>query len=142
MHNGFVSMDAEKMSKSLGNVITVADLLAAGHKGETLRLALLSAHYRQPLDWNDALLEQSKATLEKFHSSLHFEQLRDHDSVGVDETDEEVLALLSDDLRSEESRVGNECVITCRSRWSQYHIKIKTQSSNLSIIKYSKHNSK
>src|SRR3546814_18325927 len=53
MHNGFVSMDAEKMSKSLGNVITVADLLAAGHTGETLRLALLSAHYRQPLAWND-----------------------------------------------------------------------------------------
>src|SRR3546814_6743565 len=87
------------MSKSLGNVSTVSDLLAAGHKGETLRLALLSAHYRQPLDWNDALLEQSKATLEKFHSSLHFEQLSDHDSVVVDEADEEVLALLS---RSEE----------------------------------------
>src|SRR3546814_13311219 len=86
------------MSKSLGNVSTVSDLLAAGHKGETLRLALLSAHYRQPLDWNDALLEQSKATLEKFHSSLHFEQLSDHDSVVVDEADEEVLALLSDDL--------------------------------------------
>src|SRR3546814_15292650 len=101
MHNGFVSMDAEKMSKSLGNVITVADLLAAGHKGETLRLALLSAHYRQPLDWNDALLEQSKATLEKFHSSLHFEQLSDH--------------------RSEERRVGKECVSTCRSRWSPKH---------------------
>src|SRR3546814_20625600 len=93
MHNGFVSMDAEKMSKSLGNVITVADLLAAGHKGETLRLALLSAHYRQPLDWNDALLEQSKATLEKFHSSPHFEQ-----------------------LRSAERSVGKECVSTCRVR--------------------------
>ncbi|API60029.1 cysteine--tRNA ligase [Tardibacter chloracetimidivorans] len=70
MHNGFVSMDTEKMSKSLGNVVTVADLLAAGHKGETLRLALLSAHYRQPLDWNDALLEQSKATLDYFYRLL------------------------------------------------------------------------
>src|SRR3546814_14402665 len=109
MHNGFVSMDAEKMSKSLGNVITVADLLAAGHKGETLRLALLSAHYRQPLDWNDALLEQSKATLEKFHSSLHFEHLSDHDSVVVDEADADVLALLSDDLARKAACLGSVC---------------------------------
>src|SRR3546814_2093175 len=95
MHNGFVSMDTEKMSKSLGNVITVADLLAAGHKGETLRLALLSAHYRQPLDWTDALMEQSQATLEKFPSSLHFKHLSDHDSVVVDEADDKVLTPLS-----------------------------------------------
>ena len=70
MHNGFVSMDAEKMSKSLGNVVTVADLLAAGHKGETLRLALLSAHYRQPLDWNDALLKTSRERLDYFYGLL------------------------------------------------------------------------
>src|SRR5215210_4706543 len=64
VHNGFVDMGAEKMSKSLGNVITPAELLAQGHKGETLRLALLSAHYRSPLPWTDALLAQAKATLD------------------------------------------------------------------------------
>jgi cysteinyl-tRNA synthetase len=64
IHNGFVDMGAEKMSKSLGNIITPAELLAQGHKGETLRLALLSAHYRQPLPWTDKLLEQSKAKLD------------------------------------------------------------------------------
>ena len=42
-------MGSEKMSKSLGNIVTPAELLAQGHRGETLRLALLSAHYRQPL---------------------------------------------------------------------------------------------
>ena len=67
VHNGFVDMGAEKMSKSLGNIITPAELLAAGHKGETLRLALLSAHYRQPLPWTEALIAQSKATLDRLY---------------------------------------------------------------------------
>jgi cysteinyl-tRNA synthetase len=67
VHNGFVDMGAEKMSKSLGNIITPAELLAAGHKGETLRLALLSTHYRQPLPWTESLIAQSKATLDRLH---------------------------------------------------------------------------
>jgi cysteinyl-tRNA synthetase len=70
LHNGFLSMaGAEKMSKSLGNVVSVGELLAQGHKGETLRLALLSAHYRQPLDWSQQLVAQSKATLDRLYRS-------------------------------------------------------------------------
>jgi cysteinyl-tRNA synthetase len=53
VHNGFVDMGAEKMSKSLGNIVTPEELLKR-HSGETLRLALLSAHYRQPLGWTEA----------------------------------------------------------------------------------------
>jgi cysteinyl-tRNA synthetase len=67
VHNGFVDMGAEKMSKSLGNIITVGDLRDAGHKGETLRLALLSAHYRQPLAWTGELIAQSKAVLDRLY---------------------------------------------------------------------------
>jgi len=67
VHNGFVDMGAEKMSKSLGNIITPAELLAQGHKGETLRLALLSAHYRSPLPWTDALVAQAKANLDRLY---------------------------------------------------------------------------
>ncbi len=68
VHNGFLSMaGGEKMSKSLGNVVTVGELLAEGHKGETLRLALLSAHYRQPLEWSAQLVAQSKATLDRLY---------------------------------------------------------------------------
>ena len=63
VHNGFVDMGAEKMSKSLGNIITPEELLKR-HKGETLRLALLSAHYRSPLPWTEALIAQSKAVLD------------------------------------------------------------------------------
>jgi cysteinyl-tRNA synthetase len=68
LHNGFLSMaGSEKMSKSLGNVVSVGDLLAEGHKGETLRFALLSAHYRQPLEWSAQLVAQSKATLDRLY---------------------------------------------------------------------------
>ncbi|MBV9930979.1 MAG: cysteine--tRNA ligase [Alphaproteobacteria bacterium] len=68
VHNGFLSMaGGEKMSKSLGNVVTVGELLEQGHQGETLRLALLSAHYRQPLEWSEALIQQSKATLDRLY---------------------------------------------------------------------------
>jgi cysteinyl-tRNA synthetase len=63
-------MGAEKMSKSLGNIITPNELLAAGHKGETLRLALLSAHYRQPLSWTDDLIAQSKAVLDRWYRAM------------------------------------------------------------------------
>ncbi|MEO6113199.1 MAG: cysteine--tRNA ligase [Sphingomicrobium sp.] len=67
VHNGFVDMGAEKMSKSLGNVVLVNELLSAGHRGETLRLALLSAHYRSPLPWTASLIAQSKATLDRLY---------------------------------------------------------------------------
>ncbi|MDQ8755073.1 cysteine--tRNA ligase [Sphingosinicella sp. LHD-64] len=92
VHNGFLSMaGSEKMSKSLGNVVTVADLLAEGHKGEVLRFALLSAHYRQPLEWSDALIAQSKATLDRLYRAVG-------EAGGV--ADEGVLNALSDDLNT------------------------------------------
>ncbi len=60
MHNGLVQANGEKMSKSLGNVKLIKDLLAE-HGGETIRLALLTAHYRQPLDWTDQLVGETRA---------------------------------------------------------------------------------
>ena len=69
VHNGFVDMGAEKMSKCLGNVITAGRAAGrTGIKGETLRLALLSAHYRQPLPWTESLIAQSKAMLDRLVS--------------------------------------------------------------------------
>src|SRR5262249_54562649 len=65
LHNGFLTLDAEKMSKSLGNVKTVHGLLEQGWSGEVLRWALLSAHYRAPLDWNEDLLQQSQASVDR-----------------------------------------------------------------------------
>ncbi|HET7606091.1 MAG TPA: cysteine--tRNA ligase [Sphingomicrobium sp.] len=92
VHNGFVDMGAEKMSKSLGNIVTPAELLAQGHRGETLRLALLSAHYRSPLPWTDALIEQSKAILDRLYRTAG-------DAV-PGQIDPEVIEALSDDLNT------------------------------------------
>jgi cysteinyl-tRNA synthetase len=92
VHNGFVDMGAEKMSKSLGNIVTPAELLAQGHRGETLRLALLSAHYRQPLPWTEALVAQSKTMLDRFYRVAADAQ--------PGEVDEGVLDALRDDLNT------------------------------------------
>ncbi|MFC7499481.1 cysteine--tRNA ligase [Enterovirga sp. GCM10030262] len=93
LHNGFLSMaGSEKMSKSLGNVVTVAELLKQGHKGETLRLALLSAHYRQPLDWSSNLIAQSKATLDRLYRAAG--------EAEAGEPDPGVIEALADDLNT------------------------------------------
>lgn len=68
VHNGFVTVEGEKMSKSLGNFTTVHDLIEKGVKGEVMRFALLSSHYRAPLDWSQKLLDQTKAQLDGFYN--------------------------------------------------------------------------
>jgi len=69
LHNGMLNFGGAKMSKSLGNIERVHDLLRK-HPPEALRYALLSAHYRQPLDWNDALIGQSVRTLDRLYGTL------------------------------------------------------------------------
>ena len=69
MHNGMLRFGAEKMSKSVGNIVTIRDLLA-DHPGETLRYALLSGHYRQGLDWSGRLLDQARASLDTLYQAL------------------------------------------------------------------------
>lgn len=69
MHNGFLNMGTEKMSKSLGNVLLVHNLIEQT-PGEAIRLALLNGHYRQPLEWTDAVLEQSKSMLDRLYGAL------------------------------------------------------------------------
>ena len=66
VHNGFVTINKEKMSKSLGNIISITDATKK-YSGQVVRLALLSAHYSQPLDWNNNLLENQRATIEKWY---------------------------------------------------------------------------
>jgi cysteinyl-tRNA synthetase len=92
VHNGFVDMGTEKMSKSLGNIITPAELLQQGHRGETLRLALLSAHYRQPLSWTEEVVAQAKTNLDRLY--------RLAGDAEASEPDEGVVDALSDDLNT------------------------------------------
>ncbi len=69
VHNSFVTVDGQKMSKSLGNVLLVRDLLDKA-PGEAIRLALLSTHYRRPLDWNAQRLLAVRQTLTRYYESL------------------------------------------------------------------------
>jgi cysteinyl-tRNA synthetase len=95
MHNGFLNMGtAEKMSKSLGNIQTIPELQAQGWHGEVLRLALLSAHYRQPLEWTGELLERLTAISLGWHRKLDLESF----SAGKPHPD--VIAALADDLNT------------------------------------------
>jgi cysteinyl-tRNA synthetase len=69
LHNGFLDLEKEKMSKSLGNVVLVRDLLAEA-PGEAIRFALLSAHYRKPLDWSAAGLARARQSLDRLYLTL------------------------------------------------------------------------
>ncbi len=99
MHNGFVTVEKRKMSKSLGNTLVVHELLK-DHAGEVLRYLLLSAHYRQPLDWSDKELERSRRTLDRLYGVLRTAS----DEYGPFEADERpgeaFLEALRDDLNT------------------------------------------
>ena len=83
VHNGFVTLNKEKMSKSLGNIITISDAVKQ-YTGQVVRLALLSAHYSQPLDWNDELLQNQKKTIDKWYKL--FEETKDENILDISET--------------------------------------------------------
>ncbi|MGQ9812742.1 MAG: cysteine--tRNA ligase [Dissulfurimicrobium sp.] len=70
IHNGFVTINGEKMSKSLGNFITIDDILKT-HSAEALRLFLLSKHYRSPLDYSEAALKEMETALERGYNALY-----------------------------------------------------------------------
>ncbi len=69
MHNGFLQVESEKMSKSLGNFFTINDLLK-DWPGEVLRFNMLRTHYRQPIDWTERGLEESAKTLDRWYGLL------------------------------------------------------------------------
>ena len=96
MHNGFVTINGEKMSKSLGNIILTKDLTSEYH-GEVIRLALLSTHYRQGLDWNDSIIHQSKKLLDKLYK-MYFD-LSEIDAT-EDDNSFSIIDSLLDDLNT------------------------------------------
>ena len=97
VHNGFLTVEGDKMSKSLGNFRTVRELIKDNRSGEIIRLTLLSAHYRQPLDWTENGMKQSKANLDGLYTSLqHLENIE----AGPIEPAPGVIAALEDDLNT------------------------------------------
>jgi len=97
MHNGFVTIDGEKMSKSLGNIILVNELTES-HHGEVIRLALLSSHYRQGLDWNEKIIHQASILLDKLYEIKFL--LNGENKEYSSETNLEPIAYLADDLNT------------------------------------------
>jgi cysteinyl-tRNA synthetase len=69
MHNGFLTMNSQKMAKSVGNVLLVREILKHA-PGEAVRLALLTGHYRQPLDWNDDVIADARRKLDRLYGAL------------------------------------------------------------------------
>ena len=97
MHNGFVTINGEKMAKSLGNIILVKDL-AKNYHGEVIRLALLSSHYRQGLDWNEKVIHQANKVIKKL-----YEIKDDLDDVTISDKNEnnlDAISILMDDLNT------------------------------------------
>lgn len=98
MHNGFLQVEGEKMSKSLGNFVTINELLATetfgGRKwpGEVLRLAMLKTHYRQPIDWTVKALEEAEKTLQDWAGAAQ--------GVAASQPSVELLDALADDLNT------------------------------------------
>jgi len=102
MHNGFVTVEKRKMSKSLGNTVVVHELLK-NHPGEALRYLLLSAHYRQPLDWSDQELERARRTLDRLYGVLRTAADKFGPFQANEHPGEGFLAALSDDLNTPEA---------------------------------------
>ena len=97
VHNGVLTVEGEKMSKSLGNFITIRDALAET-PGEVIRLALLSTHYRHPLDWTADGIENARLSTDKFYNALRKAGVED--GAADDNVDPEVEAALCDDLNT------------------------------------------
>lgn len=92
MHNGHLLVNGEKMSKSLGNFFTVRDVLK-DYDGEVIRLAFLSTHYRQPLDWTDETPQIAKVTLDRFYRAIEF-------ATDDDTKADHIINALKDDLNT------------------------------------------
>ena len=97
-HNGFVNVEGEKMSKSLGNISLVNELIKE-FKGEVLRLTLVSAHYRQPLNWTRNIIKQNSTMLDRFYRNLkELENIETYkDNIQIDDN---VIEGLYDDLNT------------------------------------------
>lgn len=97
IHNGFLTVNGEKMSKSLGNFITTAELLDKGIHGEVIRYVLLSSHYRKPIDWNNKALSDAQKALDSFYRVIK------HANEPDAEIPNEFYATLLDDLNTPQS---------------------------------------
>ena len=98
VHNGFLTVEGEKMSKSLGNFVTIDELLKKGINGEAIRYVLLASHYRKPIDWNEKALNDAKKALDSFYRVL--QETNTQDEIAAPQ---EFMDTLLDDLNTPKS---------------------------------------
>ena len=103
LHNGLINVDREKMSKSIGNVLLVRDLLDEA-PGEAIRMALISGHYRKPLDWNDATVPNALRELDRLYAALREVVDIEVETNEDDEAPAAVVDALEDDLNTPVAR--------------------------------------
>ncbi len=117
MHNGFLQVEGQKMSKSLGNFVTIRDLLESGAMGgqawpgEVLRLAMLMTHYREPIDFSVARLEEAEAKLRDWQRAA-----RDAEPAPDASPDDAVVEALSDDLNFHRASVAIDALVRSANR--------------------------
>ncbi|MGB0719016.1 MAG: cysteine--tRNA ligase [Bdellovibrionales bacterium] len=129
VHNGFLTVNGEKMSKSLGNFLLAHDLLES-QSGMVLRLALLSAHYRQPLDWSDQVTHQAEKLYARIKNAFY--ALEDVEAAESEEIDAAVFVALCDDLNTPKAFAALNDLITRIN---------KAEKATLPLLKSILHNS-
>ena len=131
MHNGFVTINGEKMAKSLGNIILVKDL-AENYHGEVIRLALLSSHYRQGLDWNEKVIHQANKLINKL-----YEIKDDLDDVTISDKNEnnlDAISILMDDLNTPGLITELNNIVKEYNSSDSEKVKIKSRLSLISSV--------
>lgn len=132
IHNGYVMIDGEKMSKSLGNFSTVRDLLYHV-PGEVIRLAMLSSHYRHPLDWTTECLNQARIAMNRFYLALRIVveiPVNENYSAQIPHN---VMEALKDDLNTPLAVTYLHELITKLNNTTDYKEKVKLKSSVLAV---------
>jgi cysteinyl-tRNA synthetase len=129
MHNGYLTIDGEKMSKSLGNFFTIHDVLAHA-PGEAMRYALLSAQYRQPLDWSEETLKQARASTDRLYNALRMVSdipaMPEHG-----ESPPEVICALEDDLNTPIALAALHELATALNKATDHGLKARLKSELL-----------
>ncbi|CAH58045.1 cysteine--tRNA ligase [Ehrlichia ruminantium] len=139
IHNGFLTVNHEKMSKSLGNFLTVRQLLDSGIRGEVIRYIFLSTHYRKPLDWNDNVVSNAQESLNRIYMALNVtdERLLLDDV----EVSDEIISCLKDDMNTPKAIAVLHEMVTRINKASDidkkvYFIKVLIKSANFLGILY------
>ena len=133
VHNGFVVVEGEKMSKSLGNYRTVDDVLAdvGRGRGEVARLLMLGTHYRKPLDWTSAGLREAKANIDRLYTAL--DGLSDVEAEGRDALPDGVLAALEDDLNTPKAIAELYALATTANKATDMTERARTKGAILAV---------